>query len=99
MNGKKNLNKLSFLVQYGEPWDFAENLTVMMCKIVDTNKKVIDLRWYSPGNHADRERIMDLQRRIIACVNACAGIRTDELERLSPGDVRMLLIEREDKVA
>jgi hypothetical protein len=30
-------------------------------------------------------------RRIVACVNACAGVSTEELEGLKPGDVASAL--------
>ena len=38
-------------------------------------------------NYGDHRVVEANARRIVACINACKGISTDELEALKPGDL------------
>lgn len=51
--------------------------------------------WGNPGNASFVCRVNEADaRRIVACVNALAGISTERLEQLRPGELARLLEQR-----
>lgn len=60
---------------YGEPWSCREGNAVVFTTKYGRNGSIA-----IEGGSAENSR---LRARVIACVNACAGIPTEELERAS----------------
>jgi len=77
--------------EYGEPW--ANHRTAHLQDLTDLRAiwTVNDEHVASAWGNKDDARSMFYQRRIVACVNACAGIPTDDLERTIGPSVRNTL--------
>lgn len=46
----------------------------------------------TPGNRKEEAEFLDNFRRIVACVNACAGIPTEDLEGVNAGEILALSV-------
>jgi hypothetical protein len=64
-----------------EPWELSENGLSIFGPPPD-EWGITWLHLYSGGGISDEEQRANA-RRIVACVNACKGISTEELERRS----------------
>ena len=58
-----------------EPWDYGD------CQnVTDANGKTVVADGIAFATGVPSEESKDVSRRIVACVNACAGIPTEQLE-------------------
>lgn len=80
--------------EYGEPWTVYDKAPQL---VNASGQHILELREVRPQEHDGRVSIRvsdpdpDQLRRIVACVNACAGTPTDVLESHHHGIVDQLL--------
>lgn len=60
-----------------EPWSLRE-IDLDGCEVVDHRGQPVAALYREDGE--DGSRMLEHARRIVACVNACKGIETEQLE-------------------